>query len=531
LAAPECGPLVFVSGENWPDGLAAGNTGASIVLTGQASLPAETLAFMDAFDDFCGVWPHFVIGGEAAVSSAVYEAIDTWNGPAPVTRIAGANRFETAIEVAEMGGPCNDVLLATGSDFPDALAAGPLSHEASAPIILNSGNALRADVKSYLASCSGTITIIGGTAVVPKAVADELVGMGKSVERIAGANRAETAAKIALELADDYGYAAASGNVILVNGNGFADALSASGLAVRAGAPIVLVNSDSIPPATAALHVALCNPLDTIWAVGGTAVVSEAVLDGAAAATACAAPALTSASLTNSGYKQAKCELNNNVAGADGVMVTAVPGSAADGAAGNDWTVLVFTTLGSNFADVDPVSKYVSISINLGDPDPLVPGSVGTTQQELVDAWYALGTQATAYFVPSVTTKTGAPSGYDHADGDPGSCVAGGGSAMTAGSQNQTLTVTFNQDVDRTSAPTTGSVLETSNFSNVSAMVVTSPVVATPGGASEYTLVQLGVTDSTDLVKVGDTIATGGGVYSSSSGLEVVAPGDEVKVS
>jgi hypothetical protein len=286
------------------------------------------------------------------------------------------------------------------------------------------------------------------------------------------------------------------------------------------------VNAGSIPPVTAGLHVGFCNFVGDIAAIGGTAVISDAVLAGAAAATACTAPALTSASLVNSGYKQAACELNGNVSGADGVVVSAVPGSAADGAAGNNWSIAVVDVADgdANFAIVNPVAQTMTIGIKV--PAATAPAPFGLTQQQLVDAWIAIGGDATKYFVPSVTTDNGAPSGYDDNDPDDGSnCNPAGGS------QNQTLTVTFNQDVDDTANPTTGTVLTAANFGGVFGMVVVSPLVATPGGASEYTLVQNNVTVAGNLVKVNDVITAAPGVYSSSSGLQVVAPGNNVKVS
>lgn len=62
-------------------------------------------------------------------------------------------------------------------------------------------------------------------------------------EEIVGSNRYETAAKIADQMGD---YSSA----ILVNGNSIADGLSASGLAGKENAPILLVKKDSIPKET-----------------------------------------------------------------------------------------------------------------------------------------------------------------------------------------------------------------------------------------------------------------------------------------
>ena len=62
-------------------------------------------------------------------------------------------------------------------------------------------------------------------------------------EEIVGSNRYETAAKVADRMGN---YSTA----VLVNGNSIADGLSASGLAGKENAPILLVKKDSIPKET-----------------------------------------------------------------------------------------------------------------------------------------------------------------------------------------------------------------------------------------------------------------------------------------
>ena len=66
-----------------------------------------------------------IVGGTSVVSSAVLEELADIAGTIP-TRLAGANRYETALAVAEANGNSGTVILATGENFPDALAAGPL---------------------------------------------------------------------------------------------------------------------------------------------------------------------------------------------------------------------------------------------------------------------------------------------------------------------------------------------------------------------------------------------------------------------
>ena len=219
-----------------------------------------------------------------------------------MTRIAGANRYSTAIAVADYVGTGQVIVLATGENFPDALTAGPLAIRKNAPIILNNGDSLRADVAAYLDAnpTINTVYIVGGESVVSAAIEAELAGpRGYTVKRLAGATRADTAVAVAEELGAGY-----DDDVTLVNGSDFPDALSAAIQADGMSSPILLVNADSIPAATAAWHTANCATITNVIAVGGTSVVSASVLAGAVAAATCAPVGITSATLTVSDVKQ-----------------------------------------------------------------------------------------------------------------------------------------------------------------------------------------------------------------------------------
>lgn len=117
-----------------------------------------------------------IFGGEAAVSRAVADGIAQATG-ADVRRIAGTNRFETAVAVAEQLAaeqPVREVILASGRNDPDALAAGPLAHAADAVILLVEQDAMPEATGDWLeanGTCLERITVVGGTAVV----ADEVL--------------------------------------------------------------------------------------------------------------------------------------------------------------------------------------------------------------------------------------------------------------------------------------------------------------------------------------------------------------------
>jgi len=87
--------------------------------------------------------------------------------------------------------------VATGANFPDALGAGPIAGITDAPILLVQKDAIPQATKAELTRLHPTrIVIVGGTAVISSAVESQLGNYATFVERLAGANRYETAAKI-----------------------------------------------------------------------------------------------------------------------------------------------------------------------------------------------------------------------------------------------------------------------------------------------------------------------------------------------
>jgi putative cell wall-binding protein len=423
--------IVIVNGQAFPDGLAAAVYGDTILLTNSDALPAETIAELERIDDDFGIDNITIVGGMSAVSSDVYEELADIAGFDPV-RVAGANRYATALEVAEDYGSCGEVILATGENFPDALAAGPMAADFCAPILLNNGTTVRPDVAEYLLDEGiSKVWIVGGESVIPASVETQIVtSLGITTERLAGSNRAATAVAIADELGWDQG-------VVAVNGNDFPDALSAGPLAYDYNYPIMLVNDASIPAPTAAFHIANCTQIAEIFAVGGTAVISNAVVTGAVAAATCAAPAINSATLVKNDFKQTVFTPNA------GLTVTANAGSPADGAAANAW----------QFAYIQngtPGTEGVAINTtDYAQPTFVMTANFNNlTNQGFVNVWNASPAAGLT------TAATTAPAGL----------IGGGGGALplgntynfitTPGSQDSIVTVTFDRLV--TAATTSG---------------------------------------------------------------------------
>ena len=189
------------------------------------------------------------------------------NLPTNVKRIAGANRYETAVKISQAGWQehAQGVVIARGDDFPDALAGAPLAYDLDSPILLTHTNVLDQIVKDEVERLDPEFAILlGGEKALSKDVEDALVDMGIPVERIAGADRFETAAKIAATLPH-------ANKAVIANGMKFPDALAIASYAAENTYPILLAKQNELPDDTAAM---LKRYPESI-AVGGTAVLSE----------------------------------------------------------------------------------------------------------------------------------------------------------------------------------------------------------------------------------------------------------------
>ncbi len=193
------------------------------------------------------------------------------------TRIAGSNRYATAVEVSKAGwsGGAATVLLARGDDYADALAGVPLAYRLDAPILLTRTDVLTSETAAEIERLGAArVIILGGEAAISHGVKLELEGNGFMVERIAGMNRYATAALIAHRLKEEGVQFSAA---FIAVGTNFADALAASSYAAVLGQPILLTSAKALSPATADAINAF--GLTQTIVCGGEAAVSKDVVD------------------------------------------------------------------------------------------------------------------------------------------------------------------------------------------------------------------------------------------------------------
>ena len=116
-----------------------------------------------------------------------------------VPRVAGADRFITAVEISQAAYPtgASVAYVATGYNYPDALAGGPGAVKADGPILLSYVDSVPSTSLAELRRLAPSrIVILGGEAALTPNVADQLATVGAEIVRLAGADRYDTAAMI-----------------------------------------------------------------------------------------------------------------------------------------------------------------------------------------------------------------------------------------------------------------------------------------------------------------------------------------------
>jgi len=300
-----------------------------VLLVGD-TVPTSVSAYMNT----AGVKNVYIVGGTSAVSAAVQATLentaatkclfDMTIGPtAPVPnqklhvhRVSGADRYATnrnAVNLAStiIAGDVRDIvqleflqpgkhtaIVATGTSYADALAAGPVAYD-GLPLILTDGTTLSPSAAGAITDNDITqVIIIGGTSAVSAGVETAIQALGVATGRISGADRYATAtawadfvskpgpvASVAGAFDGGLGWSFAGG-VLLASGVNFADALAAAPLAWSWDVPILLTNPTTLSAATQAYLVAHKTALDWVVVLGLGSAVSTSVMNAAQAAVA-----------------------------------------------------------------------------------------------------------------------------------------------------------------------------------------------------------------------------------------------------
>ncbi|GAC1592489.1 MAG: hypothetical protein NVS3B21_12190 [Acidimicrobiales bacterium] len=280
--------VVMATGQTYPDALAgnalAGSLGAPILLTQQGSVPSTTLSALQKL----GTKNVTLLGGTVAISSAVQSQLQS--SGYTVTRIAGATRYDTAQAIAQASGTPGaygagkTAIVASGANFPDALAAGPISYGKHFPTLLTDPSGLSSQASQALQSLGiKQVLIPGGTAAVSATAESQIQALGIATKRLAGADRTATAATIAQFAITSLSFS--STRISLARGDGFADALAGGPFGGSNLITTVLSSSPTtLGTATQQFLAANAANLATGDIFGGTGAVSNTVQNQATVA-------------------------------------------------------------------------------------------------------------------------------------------------------------------------------------------------------------------------------------------------------
>ncbi|TGE37386.1 6-bladed beta-propeller [Desulfosporosinus fructosivorans] len=237
--------VILATADNYPDALAgsvlAYKLNAPILLVDSTNAGQEkVLDYMKSNMDSAGTV--YILGGTGAVSSAV-EAKVTASGFNHVTRLGGADCYETSVKIAgqldiKTGTP---IVLVSGENYPDALSISSTAAVMQSPILLVQNDGLSDAVKNEITAIKpAKVYIIGLQGVISTSVENQvaqITGLTQTnIVRIGGADRYETSLAVAK-------YFNLSGqNVCIATGNDFTDALAGSVYAANYNAAIILAD-------------------------------------------------------------------------------------------------------------------------------------------------------------------------------------------------------------------------------------------------------------------------------------------------
>lgn len=166
---------VFIAtGDDFPDALSvasiAASKGSPILLTQKDSIPTSLTELLKGKN----ISKTYIIGGPGVISDNVY------NGFAMHERISGKDRYETNIAIINKFSvqlKQDNIFIATGSDFPDALSGSSLASLTLSPIILITNTSDNISANNYFNSIKNpinSIIVLGGEGAVANSISNNL---------------------------------------------------------------------------------------------------------------------------------------------------------------------------------------------------------------------------------------------------------------------------------------------------------------------------------------------------------------------
>ncbi|HGG0418385.1 TPA: cell wall-binding repeat-containing protein [Clostridium sporogenes] len=314
--------VIIASGNGYADSLSASvlakKLNAPIILTTAGELNSNAKSALETLK------PKnvYVIGGNASVAQSVRDGLKKQY---TVTELGGQTRFETNIAVAnhlvdKLGVKAENVMVVNGKDgFSDALSAAPVAAAKEQVLLIVGKDASTADLAAdFVKKHNSKVTVIGTEGVVPTAVYNKL---GASERVNGGADRFDTNLKIMEH------FKLNADNIYVANATdgqkGYADALVASALAGKNGAPLVLIDTKDAQGTKNAIKYIQDNKTDKteVSTVGGKGVMPDEIVNEIENAVN---PELSAAEKAVKAYEDAKIGTAQEITAAKALKADAV---------------------------------------------------------------------------------------------------------------------------------------------------------------------------------------------------------------
>jgi cell wall-associated protease len=262
---------VIATGRNYPDALSATplayHHNAPLLLTNTTTLPKSVKDELKRLK----AKKVILVGGKSVITANVEKEVKDL-GIKTISRISGADRYETSVKIAEQLGFTDRAVVATGQSFADALSIAPIAASLEMPILLTKKNGTPDSVRSYIEeSMFEQFYVIGGESAIPEMVAEEFM----NYERLSGSDRYETNSSIINYFASELNMS----TPFIATGKNYPDALAGSALAAVGGNPVVLTHPKEAQFTTMDTLAMFAPVTDMYYILGGEGAISDSVVE------------------------------------------------------------------------------------------------------------------------------------------------------------------------------------------------------------------------------------------------------------
>ena len=196
------------------------------------------------------------------------------------TEYSGDTRYSTAAQsvLAAYPNGASGVIVASGDNYPDAIAASGLSGLLDYPVLITTPDTLSSETSQAISTLKAgrsnfKVIVAGGTSAVSESVMNSLKSLcgSSKVTRLSGDTRFETNLAFYNQGGSQWGDTA-----ILCYGFNYPDALSVSAYAAAAKAPVFIVGDDGYIPSDTIFAIRN-GGFSRVLIVGGESVIPESV--------------------------------------------------------------------------------------------------------------------------------------------------------------------------------------------------------------------------------------------------------------